>query len=81
MSRCSTGFGGKPCIIRTLDVGGDKPLPGISLAEESNPFLGLRGIRLCLERPELFRPQVRALLRAGVGRAAQGDAADGRDGG
>ena len=59
---------GKPFIIRTLDVGGDKPLPGIRPAE-TNPFLGLRGLRLCLERPELFRPQVRALLRAGVNRA------------
>ena len=59
---------GRPCIVRTLDVGGDKPLPGVSLPEESNPFLGLRGLRLCLERPELFRPQVRALLRAAVGR-------------
>jgi phosphotransferase system enzyme I (PtsI) len=59
---------GKPCIVRTLDVGGDKPLPGISLPAESNPFLGLRGLRLCLDRPELFRPQVRALLRAAVGR-------------
>jgi phosphotransferase system enzyme I (PtsI) len=57
-------LGGKPCIVRTLDVGGDKPLPGVSLPRESNPFLGLRGIRLCLERRELFRPQVRALLRA-----------------
>ena len=72
---------GKPCIVRTLDVGGDKALPGVSLPEESNPFLGLRGLRLCLDRPELFRPQVRALLRAAVGRAAQGDAADGGDGG
>lgn len=59
---------GKPCIVRTLDVGGDKPLPGIGLSEESNPFLGLRGLRLCLDQPELFRPQVRALLRAAVGR-------------
>ena len=59
-------LGGKPCIVRTLDVGGDKPLPGVSLPSESNPFLGLRGLRLCLERPELFRPQVRALLRAAV---------------
>jgi phosphoenolpyruvate-protein phosphotransferase (PTS system enzyme I) len=59
---------GKPCTVRTLDVGGDKPLPGVSLPEESNPFLGLRGLRLCLERPELFRPQARALLRAAVGR-------------
>ena len=57
---------GKPCIVRTLDVGGDKALPGVSLPEESNPFLGLRGLRLCLDRPELFRPQVRALLRAAV---------------
>lgn len=55
---------GKPCIIRTLDIGGDKALPGVSLPAESNPFLGLRGLRLCLDRPELFRPQVRALLRA-----------------
>ena len=60
---------GKPAIIRTLDIGGDKPLPGISLAHESNPFLGLRGLRLCLEHPELFRPQLRALLRAAHGRA------------
>lgn len=57
---------GKPCIIRTLDVGGDKALPGVSLPAESNPFLGLRGLRLCLDQPELFRPQVRALLRAAV---------------
>ncbi len=62
-------LGGKPVVIRTLDVGGDKPLPGINIAAETNPFLGLRGIRLCLEMPELFRPQVRALLRAGVHRA------------
>jgi len=62
-------LGGKPVVIRTLDVGGDKPLPGINIAAETNPFLGLRGIRLCLEKPELFRPQVRALLRAGVHRA------------
>jgi phosphotransferase system enzyme I (PtsI) len=62
-------LGGKPAVIRTLDVGGDKPLPGVNLAAESNPFLGLRGIRLCLEKPELFRPQVRALLRAAAGRS------------
>lgn len=58
---------GKPLIIRTLDIGGDKPLPGLNLPSESNPFLGLRGLRLCLDRPDLFRPQVRALLRARVG--------------
>jgi phosphotransferase system enzyme I (PtsI) len=62
-------LGGKPASIRTLDVGGDKPLPGLNMAVESNPFLGLRGIRLCLEKPELFRPQVRALLRAGIDKA------------
>ena len=59
---------GKPVIIRTLDVGGDKPMPGLTLDGETNPFLGLRGLRLSLARPELFRPQVRALLRAAVAR-------------
>ena len=59
---------GKPCIVRTLDIGGDKPLPGLALPAEANPFLGLRGLRLCLERTELFRPQVRALLQAAVHR-------------
>jgi phosphotransferase system enzyme I (PtsI) len=62
---------GKPAIIRTLDIGGDKPLPHLGIAAEANPFLGLRGIRLCLARPELFRPQIRALLRAAPGRALQ----------
>jgi phosphotransferase system enzyme I (PtsI) len=54
---------GKPVTIRTVDAGGDKPVPGFTV-EESNPFLGLRGIRLALARPEIFRIQVRALLRA-----------------
>ena len=53
-----------PVIIRSLDVGGDKPLPYIDMMAESNPFLGERGIRLCLARPELFREQIRAVLRA-----------------
>jgi phosphoenolpyruvate-protein phosphotransferase (PTS system enzyme I) len=53
-------------VIRTLDVGADKPLPGLSARNEVNPALGLRGIRLSLDRPELFRVQLRALLRAGV---------------
>ncbi len=57
-------FGGRPVRFRTLDVGGDKPLPGITLEAESNPFLGLRGIRLGLARPALLEPQLRALLRA-----------------
>jgi phosphocarrier protein FPr len=58
----------RPLIIRTLDVGGDKPLPYIDLAPEMNPFLGMRAIRLSLRRPELFQPQLRAILRAGEGR-------------
>jgi len=53
-------------ILRTLDVGGDKQLPYLGLPAESNPFLGLRAIRLCLAKPELFKPQLRAALRAGV---------------
>jgi phosphocarrier protein FPr/phosphocarrier protein len=52
-------------IIRTLDVGGDKPLPYLPLPREQNPFLGMRGIRVSLEYPELFRAQLRAVLRTG----------------
>lgn len=55
---------GRPVTIRTLDAGGDKPIPGLSVAEESNPFLGLRGIRLSLAYPDVFRIQLRALARA-----------------
>ncbi|KMK74610.1 phosphoenolpyruvate--protein phosphotransferase [Alkalihalobacillus pseudalcaliphilus] len=55
---------GKPVVIRTLDIGGDKELPYLDLPEEMNPFLGLRAIRLCLEMPDIFRVQLRALLRA-----------------
>ncbi len=54
----------RPVIVRTLDIGGDKPLPYIHLKPELNPFLGERGIRLCLNRPNLFREQLRAILRA-----------------
>ena len=57
--------GGKPVTIRTVDAGGDKPVPGFTV-EETNPFLGLRGMRLSLARPEVFRVQLRALLRAAV---------------
>ena len=57
-------LGGRPLLLRTLDIGGDKPLPNLALPAETNPFLGLRGLRLCLEQPELFRPQIRAALRA-----------------
>jgi len=59
-------FGGKPVIIRTLDVGGDKDLPGVDQIHEDNPFLGWRGIRMSLDTPDLFKPQLRALLRAAV---------------
>ncbi len=55
---------GKPVVIRTLDIGGDKKLPYLPLTEEMNPFLGLRAIRLCLSRPDIFKPQLRAVLRA-----------------
>ena len=55
---------GRPVTIRTLDAGGDKPIPGLTPAGESNPFLGVRGLRLSLARPDVFRTQLRALLRA-----------------
>ncbi|ARK31646.1 phosphoenolpyruvate--protein phosphotransferase [Halalkalibacter krulwichiae] len=55
---------GKPVVIRTLDIGGDKELPYLDLPKEMNPFLGFRAIRLCLEEQEIFRTQLRALLRA-----------------
>jgi phosphoenolpyruvate-protein phosphotransferase len=61
-------FGDQPVILRTLDIGGDKELPYLDLPQEMNPFLGLRAIRLCLAQPDLFRPQLRAALRAGAGR-------------
>ena len=57
-------FGDKPVIIRTLDVGGDKDLPGVDQGHEDNPFLGWRGIRMSLDTPNLFKPQLRAILRA-----------------
>ena len=57
---------GKQVVIRTLDIGGDKTLPYLPLPEEMNPFLGYRAIRLCLDRKDLFKVQLRALLRASV---------------
>jgi phosphotransferase system enzyme I (PtsI) len=57
-------MGEKPVVIRTLDIGGDKHLSYMNLPQEMNPFLGFRAIRLCLEQQDLFRTQLRALLRA-----------------
>lgn len=57
---------GKPVVVRTLDIGGDKELPYLDLPKEMNPFLGYRAIRLCLEHTDIFRTQLRALLRASV---------------
>ena len=57
---------GKPVVVRTLDIGGDKKLPYLPIDPEMNPFLGYRAIRLCLDRKEIFRTQLRALLRASV---------------
>lgn len=63
--KAAQAMGQRPVIIRTLDVGGDKPLSYIDLGQEDNPFLGWRGIRFCLDKPDLFKPQLRAILRAG----------------
>jgi len=57
---------GKQVVIRTLDIGGDKTLPYLPLPEEMNPFLGYRAIRLCLDRKDIFKVQLRALLRASI---------------
>ncbi len=57
-------LGGLPLIVRTLDIGGDKAVPYLNLGTEENPFLGVRGIRLCLAYPELFKTQLRAIFRA-----------------
>ncbi len=59
-------MGDKPVTVRTLDVGGDKKVPGLPLPEEMNPVLGWRGIRLCLDQREIFSTQLRAILRAGM---------------
>lgn len=60
------GMDGKSVVVRTMDIGGDKELPYLTLPEEMNPFLGYRAIRICLAEPEMFRTQLRALLRASV---------------
>ncbi len=57
-------MGGMPCIIRTLDIGGDKQIKGLELPAEENPFLGYRAIRICLKEVEVFKTQLKAILRA-----------------
>jgi phosphoenolpyruvate-protein phosphotransferase len=57
---------GRPVVIRTIDIGGDKPVPYLNMPHEDNPFLGVRALRLCMRRPDLFATQLRALLRAAV---------------
>lgn len=59
-------FAPHPVVVRTLDIGGDKPVAGVEFPHEDNPFLGWRGVRMCLERPDIFKPQLKALLRAAV---------------
>ena len=61
------GMGNRPVIIRTIDIGGDKPLPYLDLDYEDNPFFGWRGIRFCLDHPDIFKTQLRAILRASFG--------------
>ena len=60
------GMNGKPIVIRTLDIGGDKELPYFNMEHEMNPFLGYRAIRLCLDRKDIFKTQLRALYRSSV---------------
>ena len=62
----SEAMAGREVIIRTLDVGGDKAIGYLGLEKEENPFLGYRAIRYCLDRPDVFKVQLRALLRAGA---------------
>ncbi|RDY27476.1 phosphoenolpyruvate--protein phosphotransferase, partial [Romboutsia weinsteinii] len=60
------GMSGKPIVIRTLDIGGDKELPYFEMEKEMNPFLGYRAIRICLDRTDIFKTQLRALYRASI---------------
>lgn len=64
LSQMTQALNGLPLIVRTLDIGGDKHVPYLDQPDEDNPFLGIRGIRLCLERMDLFETQLRAILRA-----------------
>ena len=65
-SKLLKAYGKKPVVLRTLDIGGDKPLPCLPLPHEENPFLGNRALRLCLQKEDLFATQLRAALRASV---------------
>ncbi|MGB3310977.1 MAG: phosphoenolpyruvate--protein phosphotransferase [Nodosilinea sp.] len=67
LSQMTQALNGLPLIVRTLDIGGDKHVPYLNQPAEDNPFLGIRGIRLCLERMDLFETQLRAILRAARG--------------
>lgn len=71
LTRMVEALNGLPLVVRTLDVGGDKDIPYLKLPPEENPFLGVRGMRLTLARPEVFRTQLRAILRAAT-RAPEG---------
>jgi phosphocarrier protein FPr len=64
LAQIATALRGRPLTVRTLDIGGDKEAPYLALPAEANPYLGVRGMRLCLRRPELFRTQLRAAMRA-----------------
>lgn len=66
-SQALDGAAGRQVVIRTLDIGGDKNVPCLDVYKEENPFLGLRGVRWCLQNPDVFLTQLRALLRAGAG--------------
>jgi phosphocarrier protein FPr len=63
-AKLAQAFAPYPVVVRTLDIGGDKPVAGIEFPHEDNPFLGWRGVRMCLDRPDVFKPQLKALLRA-----------------
>ena len=69
----------RPVVIRTLDVGGDKPLAYLPIQREDNPFFGERGIRVGLDQPEVLRTQLRAFLRASSAGQGDGDVPDDRD--
>ena len=64
--KAAKAFSPDPVVIRTLDVGGDKDIPYLHMDQEENPFMGFRAVRYCLENRELFKTQLRALLRAGA---------------